>query len=53
MMAAAMDHIAIEPEERRAAILEVIGSARSRLLLSLFRCDDFDSARAVATWMQK
>lgn len=35
------DRIAITPEERRAAIIEVIGSARSRLLLSLFRCDDF------------
>jgi cardiolipin synthase A/B len=48
MMAAASDRIAITPEERRAAILEVIGSARSRLLLSLFRCDDFDILDALA-----
>jgi phosphatidylserine/phosphatidylglycerophosphate/cardiolipin synthase-like enzyme len=43
MMAAAstLDRIAIAPDERRAAVLEVIGTARSRLLLSLFRCDDF------------
>jgi phosphatidylserine/phosphatidylglycerophosphate/cardiolipin synthase-like enzyme len=48
MMAAALDRIAITPEERRSAILEVIGSARSRLLLSLFRCDDFDILDALA-----
>jgi cardiolipin synthase len=39
--ASAFDRIAITPEERRAAVLEVIRGARSRLLLSLFRCDDF------------
>jgi len=38
----ATDRIAITPEERRAAIIDVIASARSRLILSLFRCDDFD-----------
>jgi len=39
--APAADRIAITPEERRTAVLDVIGGARSRLLLSLFRCDDF------------
>jgi phosphatidylserine/phosphatidylglycerophosphate/cardiolipin synthase-like enzyme len=43
MMAAvsAPDRIAIAPDERRDAVLDVIRGARSRLLLSLFRCDDF------------
>ena len=35
------DRIAITPQERRSAVLRVIGTARSRLLMSLFRCDDF------------
>ena len=42
MTVVATDRIAITPEERRAAIIDVIASARSRLILSLFRCDDFD-----------
>ena len=40
-MALFSDRVAITPEERRAAVLHVIGTARSRLLMSLFRCDDF------------
>jgi cardiolipin synthase len=41
MMAAATDRIAITPAERRGAVLDLIAAARSRLILSLFRCDDF------------
>ena len=41
MMAAATDRIAITPAERRAAVLDLIAGAKSRLILSLFRCDDF------------
>ncbi len=47
-MTAAPDRIAITPEERRAAVIDVIGAARSRLLLSLFRCDDFAVLDALA-----
>ena len=34
------ERIVIRPEERRDAVLEVIGLARERLILSLFRCDE-------------
>ena len=47
-MDAAPDRIAITPEQRRAAVIDVIGAARSRLLLSLFRCDDFGVLDALA-----
>jgi phosphatidylserine/phosphatidylglycerophosphate/cardiolipin synthase-like enzyme len=35
-----MDHVVVTPAGRRAAVLEVIASAKSRLVLSLYRCDD-------------
>ncbi len=35
------DRVVIGPKGRREAVLEVIGSARKRLILSVFRCDDF------------
>jgi phosphatidylserine/phosphatidylglycerophosphate/cardiolipin synthase-like enzyme len=47
-MASPSDRIAITPAERRAAVIHVIGSARSRLLMSLFRCDDFTVIDALA-----
>jgi cardiolipin synthase A/B len=34
------DRLVIEPEQRRAAVLRVIGAARRRLALTIFRCDD-------------
>ena len=34
------ERIVLAPEDRRDAVLEVIRSARQRLILSLFRCDD-------------
>jgi phosphatidylserine/phosphatidylglycerophosphate/cardiolipin synthase-like enzyme len=42
MMATPPDRIAITSDERRAAVIDIIAAARSRLLLSLFRCDDAD-----------
>jgi len=35
-----VDRIVVAPEVRRSAVLEIIGSARRRLVLSLYRCDD-------------
>lgn len=34
------EELVLDPQERRAAVLRVIRSARRRLALSLFRCDD-------------
>jgi cardiolipin synthase A/B len=42
MMARPPDRIAITSGERRAAVIDILAAARSRLLLSLFRCDDSD-----------
>lgn len=36
----AFERVAIDPAERRAAIVDVIRGARRRLGLSIFRCDD-------------
>jgi phosphatidylserine/phosphatidylglycerophosphate/cardiolipin synthase-like enzyme len=52
-MDAASDRIAITPAERRAAVIDVIGAARSRLLLSLFRCDDFEVLDALADALRR
>ncbi len=35
------ERIVLAPNERREAVLQVIRSARRRLILSVFRCDDF------------
>ena len=35
------DQVIISPAGRREAVLQVIGAARRRLILSMFRCDDF------------
>jgi len=37
----AEERLILAPEERRETVLEVIRSARGRVLLSLFRCTDF------------
>jgi cardiolipin synthase A/B len=44
----AAQRIFIEPAERRAAVLEVISNARQRLVLSLFRCNDYGVLDALA-----
>ena len=47
------DRFTFAPEDRLPAVLAVIGSARKRLLLSLFRCDDFDILDALAAALQR
>ena len=42
------DRVIVAIEKRREAVLEVIGSARRRLLISLFRCSDFPVLDAIA-----
>ena len=37
---ATTERLVLLPAERRAAVLELIASARTRLVLSLYRCDD-------------
>lgn len=41
MAGAASDRLVFSPGDRRDAVIDVIRSARTRLLLSLFRCNDF------------
>ncbi|MFP5356807.1 MAG: hypothetical protein ACLGIK_17040, partial [Gemmatimonadota bacterium] len=38
----------LDPAERKAALLGMIGAARRRLVLSLFRCNDFSILDALA-----
>jgi cardiolipin synthase len=40
--------LVLDPEERKAALLDIIASAKRRLVLSLFRCDDFSVLDALA-----
>jgi len=40
--------LVIDPEGRKAALLDIIASAKRRLVLSLFRCDDFSVLDALA-----
>ena len=47
------DRVVIEPEERRAAVLRVIGAARRRLALTIFRCDDLAVLDAVAAAVER
>ncbi len=42
------ERLVLDPAERKAALLGVIGAARRRLVLSLFRCDDFSILDALA-----
>jgi phosphatidylserine/phosphatidylglycerophosphate/cardiolipin synthase-like enzyme len=43
----------LHPAERKAALLNVIGAARRRLVLSLFRCDDFSILDALAAALER
>ncbi len=45
--------LVLEPAERKAALLGVIGAARRRLILSLFRCDDFSVLDALAAALER
>ena len=43
----------LDPAERKAALLGVIGAAKRRLILSLFRCDDFSVLDALAAALER
>jgi cardiolipin synthase A/B len=47
------DRFVFTPDDRLPAVLGVIGSARKRLSLSLFRCDDFGILDALAAALQR
>ncbi len=49
----AKEKLVLEPAERREALLGVIGSAKRRLVLSLFRCDDFTVLDALAHALER
>jgi phosphatidylserine/phosphatidylglycerophosphate/cardiolipin synthase-like enzyme len=51
--ASARERLVLDPAERKAALLSVIGSARRRLVLSLFRCDDFSILDALAAALER
>jgi phosphatidylserine/phosphatidylglycerophosphate/cardiolipin synthase-like enzyme len=51
--AIARERLVLNPAERKAALLGVIGSARRRLVLSLFRCDDFSILDALAAALER
>ena len=51
--APAKEKLVLEPAERREALLGVIGSAKRRLVLSLFRCDDFTMLDALAKALER
>ena len=47
------ERLVLDPAERKAALLSVIGAARRRLILSLFRCDDFSILDALAAALER
>jgi cardiolipin synthase len=47
------ERLILDPAERKAALLGVIGAARRRLILSLFRCDDFSVLDALAAALER
>jgi cardiolipin synthase A/B len=49
----AAEKLVLDPAERKAALLGVIGAARRRLILSLFRCDDFSVLDALAAALER
>ena len=51
--AGAKERLILNPAERKTALLNVIGSARRRLVLSLFRCDDFSVLDALAAALER
>lgn len=50
---AVTERIFIDPAERRDAMLDLIATARSRLVLSLFRCDDYAVLDAIAARLER
>ena len=51
--AKAIERLVLDPAERKAALLGVIGAAKRRLILSLFRCDDFSILDALAAALER
>src|SRR5688572_21363819 len=49
----AKERLVLDPAERKAALLGVIGAAKKRLILSLFRCDDFSILDALAAALER
>lgn len=49
----ARETLILDPAERKAALLGVIASAKRRLVLSLFRCDDFSVLDALAAALER
>src|SRR5829696_6885154 len=49
----AKERLVLDAAERKAALLGVIGAARRRLVLSLFRCDDFSILDALAAALER
>lgn len=47
------ERLVLEPSKRRDALLAVIGSAKRRLVLSLFRCDDLTVLDALAAALER
>jgi len=47
------ERLVLDPEARKAALLDVIAGARRRLVLSLFRCDDFTVLDALAAALER
>src|SRR6186997_400094 len=49
----ANEKLVLDPAERKAALLGVIGAAKRRLILSLFRCDDFSILDGLAAALER
>src|SRR4029453_10176545 len=49
----AKERLVLDPVERKAALLGVIGAAKGRLILSLFRWDDFSILDALAAALER
>jgi len=51
--AAGKERLVLDPDARKAALLDVIAGAKRRLVLSLFRCDDFSVLDALAAALER
>jgi phosphatidylserine/phosphatidylglycerophosphate/cardiolipin synthase-like enzyme len=47
------DNVIVAQEQRRDAVLRVIGAARKRLILSVFRCDDLEVIDGLADALRR
>ena len=47
------EKLVLDPAERKAALLGIIGGAKRRLILSLFRCDDFSILDELAAALER